>query len=294
MGLFSSAYLDLYKINGKEVLLEKAQFCLDWLSDNAAATENGIGWGYPFDWHSKQLIPAYTPNGIVTTAAADAFWQFYKYTSDEKYLNTCLEAAKFLASLPVDRMENDKICFSYTPLYINHIHNLNLFVAEFLLKVGMETKEVNLLDVSNMAINYTLGDQRVNGSFDYNGPPEKPMNFTDNYHTGFVLRMLHSIWKLSGRDDVKHAMDKCFLHYTGNFFENKKIPKLLPDRKYRIDIHSCAESINCINQLSDTYPEYRQIATDVLTWTIENFQDSDGYFYYAIQKSRFTGRKYLS
>jgi rhamnogalacturonyl hydrolase YesR len=294
MGLFASAYLQLYQVSGKKKHLLSSHECLDWLIGNASGQGPGMGWGYPFDWQSDKLIPAHTPNGIVTTAAGDAFWRFYKHYGDKKYLDYCERIAQFLSSLPVDRMDGDKLCFSYTPAQKNHVHNLNLFVAEFLIKTGMELKNQRWTEMGNQAVNYTLNDQLENGSFDYNGPPEKPLRFIDHYHTGFVLRMLYSIWEFTGREDVYSATEKCLQHYVGNFFEDGTIPKLLPHRKYRIDIHSCAESIICLSELSGTWPQYLPIAHRVLNWTIDNLQDPSGYFHYGYLKSRFTGRIYRS
>lgn len=294
MGLMAAAYIDLYHSTEEKDYLRKAESMLDWLSENLVRVEGGIGWGYPFDWQSTKLIPAHTPNGIVTTAAGEAFWSYFQLTGDKKYLDTCIEICHFLTALPIYQEGEDKICFSYTPLYQNHVHNLNLFVAEFLMKVGLKTGNAEWVRFANSAVNYTLADQAEDGRFDYNGPPEKPRNFVDNYHTGFVLRMLHSIWKLSHRKEVFEAMDLCYQHYTTHFFEDKQIPKLLPNRKYRIDIHSCAEAINCISVLSETYPEHFALARNVLNWTIKNLQDPAGYFYYGILKSRITGRPFVS
>lgn len=294
MGLMATAYLDLYRSTKEKDYLRKAESMLDWLSENLVRVDEGIGWGYPFDWQSTKLIPAHTPNGIVTTAAGEAFWSYFQLAGEKKYLDTCIEICHFLAALPKYQEGEDKICFSYTPLYQNHVHNLNLFVAEFLMKVGLKTGNKEWVKLANSAVNYTLADQAEDGRFDYNGPPEKPRDFVDNYHTGFVLRMLHSIWKLTHRKEVFEAMDLCYQHYITNFFEDKQIPKLLPNRKYRIDIHSCAEAINCISVLSETYPEHFALARNVLNWTIKNLQDPEGYFYYGILKSRITGRPFVS
>lgn len=294
MSLFSKGYLDLYKINGKRRYLLKSKYCIDWLLENKVTKFGGIGWGYPFDWQSQELIPKFTPNGIVTTAAGDAFWGWYQLTKEDKYLKKCEEICEFLVSLPIDRINKNQICFSYTPVFINHVHNLNLFVAEFLIKIGKETGNDNWISLGTNAVNYTVSNQLDNGAFDYNGPPEKSRNFSDNYHTGFVLRMLHSIWELTENKEVFDSLTKCFKHYINNFFEEEKIPKILPDRKYRIDIHSCAESINCLSQLSRTFPEGLKIAENVAKWTIDNLQDPEGYFYYGFIKSRFIRKPFLS
>lgn len=294
MGLFSSAYLSLYRSSGNPDYLEKSAECLEWLLENPSTTEIGLGWGYPFDWQSTTLIPANTPNGIVTTAIGDAFWQHYLLYKDQKHLDHCLKVAEFLYTLPADQLDENKICYSYTPLFINHVHNLNLFVAEYLIKTGMEINKTEWLEAGNYAVNYTIADQHEDGSFDYNGPPEKPQNFIDHYHTGFVLRMLYSIWELTGRQDVYQALEKCLGHYTANFFIEDRIPKLLPHRIYRIDIHSCSEAIYCLGLLSSKFPACGDILLNVLSWTVKELQDNTGYFFYGFLKSRFTGRVYKS
>jgi hypothetical protein len=294
MGLFASAYLDLYLHDNDVTYLRKAEACLLWLKENKKNSHKGTGWGYPFDWQSKKLIPAGTPNGIVTTAVGDAFWKHYQCSGERESLDMCVRICEFLASLPVDNLSENQTCFSYTPLFINHVHNLNLFVAEFLIKIGMETSNDAWIAKGNRAVNYTLSDQRADGSFDYNGPPEKPNDHCDNYHTGFVLRMLYAIWKLTGRKDVFDSLNKCYRHYVHSFFENNTIPKLMPDRKYRIDIHSCAESIHCLSELSQLFPGGLGLAENILKWTMGHLQDKTGYFYYGIEKSRLTGLTFVS
>ncbi len=288
MGLFASSFLDLYSLRHDEVYCGKMAYCLDWLKDNKTSVHAGIGWGYPFNWQSKKLIPAGTPNGIVTTAAGEAFWKHYQLFADKESLEYCVLISKFLSSLPVDELSPERICFSYTPLFQNHVHNLNLFVAEFLIKTGMETGNSIWVDMGNRAVTYTVTCQLPDGAFDYNGPPEKPDNHIDNYHTGFVLRMLYSVWKLTGREDVHVALQRCYRHYITHFFEKGRIPKIMPDRKYRIDIHSCAESINCLSVLSPGFPEGLHLAENILHWTMDTLQDRSGYFYYGVLKSRVT------
>jgi hypothetical protein len=146
-----------------------------------------------------------------------------------------------------------------------------------------------------MAIDYTLSDQRIDGSFDYNGPPEKPLNFVDNYHTGFVLRMLASICHHSKMDKVRTALTKGLEYYVQNFFLDDGTPKLMANRIYRIDVHSAAESINCLLVCHSMGYDTLSLVEQILGWTMSNLYDTKNKkFFYAFQKSRFTGKVYRS
>jgi len=294
MGLFASGYLDLYKLTGDSIFLTKSEYCTNWLLDNTSKLKDGIGWGYPFDWQSNELIPKGTPNGIVTITAGKVLLEYFKFKEDEKYLKICTDICRFLVSLPADIIDNRLLCFSYTPLFINHVHNLNLFVAEYLLTISRLIHKPDWEELAMMAVDYTISAQNADGSFDYNGPPEKPLNFIDHYHTGFVLRMLYSIWVQTKKEQVYIALKRCYDHYINNFFYKGIIPKLRPDKLYRIDIHSCSESILCLTELSEIFPESIIKAGNILDWTINNLQDPKGYFYYGYLKSRFTGIKFKS
>ncbi len=282
--------------NFDKKILENSQNRIDQLLYSyKSETSTGLGWGYPFDWESQRLIPANTPNGIVTTAVGEYYWTRYKIHADSKSLENCSKICEFLSNLPIDSISEDKLCFSYIPNYQNHVHNLNLFVADFLIKVGLEVNKKEWIDLGNKAVNYTLSDQYEDGAFDYNGPPEEPQKFIDNYHTGFVLRMLGSIHFYTSRDDVEIALKKGLKFYLDNFFERNGAPKLKPDKTYRVDIHSAAEAINCLTFLSSYNVNAFKQATDVLSWTIENlFDKRNGDFFYGLEKSRFTGRIYRS
>ncbi len=294
MGLFARAFVDLYSVYNDSKYLTKALETIDWLDANYNKNYKVKGWSYPFDWQAKVLIPAGTPNGIVTTAVGDAYWAMYKLTGEDKYLNTCKDVCEFLLILPQDEISDEQICFSYTPVFVNHVHNLNLFVAEFLIRVGKETGRKDWVETGNKAVNYTIANQEEDGSFDYDGPPEKLRGFKDNYHTAFVLRKLYDIYKLTDREDVKQSLVKGYNFYINNFFEEERVPKFTPLRKYRIDIHSSAESINCLSELSDLFPQALEITFNVADWTIENLQDEEGYFYHGIFKSRITGKPFVS
>lgn len=294
IALIADAFLTLYQLEKKQEYLDKSTEGLELLLSLKVEVNNGYGWGYPFDWQSKAFIPRNTPNGIVTTAVGALFWNWYIFSKDPKYLKICEKIATFLCALPQTKFEEDKICFAYTPIFVNYVHNLNLFIAEFLIKVGQATNKREWVNIGVKATNYTIQDQLEDGSFEYEGPPVPRRLYIDNYHTGFVMRMLFSIWKCTNNPAVFSALKRCHHHYLHHFFEENGIPKLTPYSTYRIDIHSASEAIYCLSVLNEVFPNSKAQAASVLNWTIDNMQDNSGYFYHAIFKNRFTGKAYTS
>jgi hypothetical protein len=287
MGLFASAYVNLYNAERQACYLEKAKQCIDWLLENPSKGYSGLCWGYPFDWQSRVFIPKGTPSGVVSSTCGHAFWQFYQQTHEKRYLEICESICKFyLNDLNIDVIDDNRICFSYTPVDNFHVHNANLFIAESLIRVGAEIDNSEFVQMGIKALNYTLAEQNPDGSFYYWGPPDKLLYNIDHYHTGFVLRALYSIYKITKDYQLFMKIGKCYHHYLENFFENNMVPKLKPGSKYPINIHSCAEAILCLSTLSEDFPEGLETLKRMTAWTIQNMQDKKGYFYYMVLPKR--------
>jgi hypothetical protein len=281
MGLFAKAYLNLFEKKGSDEYLQKASFCLNWLETNYSVGCSGICWGYPFDWQTHVFIPKETPCSVVTFAGGDAFWKAYKLLGNEKYLNICERICHFfITDLNKDIISKSSLCFSYTPIDKMHVHNANLFVAEFLIRIGRELNNTEFQEIGMMATNYTLNCQRKDGAWPYYGPPDSFLYVVDHYHTGFVLRMLCSIYELLKDKFVLEALHKGFDYYINNLFENKTLPKYTDQSLYPIDIHSCSEGILCINKLKHLNLQADEILDNLINWTIDNMQSQEGYFYY--------------
>ncbi len=285
MGLFADSYLDLYKITGKQSFWNKAQETIHWLSENYNKTYSGKSWGYPFNWQSRVFIPTGTPSSVVTAIIGNAFWNFYNYTGEENYLTICTEICDFFVeNLNIHRFEKDKICFSYTPLDNFQVHNANLFVAEFLIRIGQEIGNDKWIELGFKAINFTLSEQNIDGSICYWGKQQSTTCHRDHYHSGFEIRNLYSLWKLTGEEKIYRAVRRYYEFYLRHFFEDKTIPKLTPAQTYPINIHACAESLLCNAALIRDFPEGQDYSTNAVLWIIKNMQDKTGYFYYKIQK----------
>jgi rhamnogalacturonyl hydrolase YesR len=291
MGLFASAYLKLYEHVKEEAYLKKAYECLKWLEENKSEGYAGDCWGYPFDWQTLVLIPKRTPSAVVSSICGDAFWDFYEFIGDKKYLDVCQSICQFLInSLNIDYVDDNRICFSYTPIDRFHVHNANLFAAEFLIRVGKESNNEEFYQHGIKALNYSLNAQNKDGSFYYWALSEKDiynisdstLKNIDHYHTGFVLRSLYSIHKSTGDKRVLEALSKGYQLYRDRLFADKRVPKLKPDSTYPINVHSCAEAVLCMSTLSNVFPDALEYAQNAFLWAKENMQTKEGWFIYMI------------
>ena len=65
-----------------------------------------------------------------------------------------------------------------------------------------------------------------------------------------------------------------------NFFEESGRPKYYHNRAYPIDSQCASQGIDTLANLADVDKESLKLAQKVAHWTIENMQDSKGFFYY--------------
>jgi hypothetical protein len=286
MALFAKAYLNMFEITSDIKYRKKAELCLEWLSDNKSKGFKNNAWGYPFDWQSGVFTPAGTPASVVCNAVGDAFWKAWKLFGDQKYLDICTGLCKFyLEDLNVDVMNNNALCFSYTPLDRLHVHNANLLIAEFLIRIGKATNDQLFIEKGERAAQYALDEQNEDGSIYYWGNDQQyhSPHAIDHYHSGFEIRCLYAIWKLTGKAEYKNAYSRYFDFYKKHLVLREAehaFPKMTPKNIYPINIHSCAEAIILNASLLNDHPEvneYLDLMTDAI---ISEMQSDKGFFYY--------------
>lgn len=285
IGLLFTSYVNLYKFTSKKIYLDKAEKCKKWLLNNYAKTKKGIGWGYPFDWDTIIFIPKGTPSSVVSYHVGEGFWNYYKLKKDKKALEVCNKICEFFINdLKIDQINKNIVCFSYTPLDNFHVHNSNLFVAEFLIKVGKEINNKRYVNLGKKAVNYTISEQRKNGLMKYWGDIQSKYDnrFMDHFHTGFELRMLYSISKLTKSKKYLESFDKLYNFYRKNYFNKKLFPKWDPENLYPLDIHTFAEAILCNCYFKEKFNE--KITYNLIEKVSEIMRTKEGWYIYLIDK----------
>jgi hypothetical protein len=283
MGLFLKAYCNLYRKTGEQTYLDKAKWIFDWLVNNYSKGYSGMAWGYNFPWATpKEYKEAFLPSVVVTQHVVDGIHAYYKLTGDEKAKQAIISGGEYVSrDIPVTEFDTG-ISFAYTHQSKGACYNASLHAAEILLKACL-VQEIKPDERIEQAARFVLSRQKDDGSWYYSLDPEKNTERKQiDFHQGFVLVSLHNIREHGGflQEELGRAIVRGLEFYKREqFYPNGRSLWRLP-KKWPVDIHNQSQGIITFALLKDYHPEYLDFARTIAHWTIENMQDSSGYFYY--------------
>lgn len=288
IGLFLSSYCKLYK-NG---LIKRKDFdevtskLINYLLKSSSKGYSGYCWGFNFNWQDvNRYTKKWTPTIVVTSYVGNSFLDLYEITKDEKYLKIANSICDFiLKDLNITKTAKG-ICFSYTPIDGQMVHNANCLGAAFLSRTYSITKEEKLLNYSLKAMDFSMSHQNTNGSWAYSINPVtyKTRNQID-FHQGFILDSLIDFIKYSREKNNKYEQSllKGSKFYIRQQFYNCGRSKWRLPLRFPVDIHHQAQGIITLSKLHNLFKEdeYLNFAKKIAKWTIKNMKDEQGYFYY--------------
>jgi rhamnogalacturonyl hydrolase YesR len=284
LGLFLSGYCNLYKKVQEQEYIDKIIFFFEQLFSLVNKSYSGACWGYNFDWQAKAFFqPKNTPTIVPTTFIGNALLDAYEITGEDQLLKIARSTCDFI-NKDLNRTYDDKgnFAFSYSPLDKTVVFNASLLGSRLLARVFSFTHENELLNLARRSVAFCCDYQKNDGSWSYG-----KLDFhqwTDNFHTGYNLECIADYIKYSGDNSFDENLAKGFDYYIKTFFTYEGVPKYYNNSVYPIDIHSPAQMIITLTRLGK-FHEYRNLAINVLNWTIDNMQSDKGYFYY--QKNKY-------
>lgn len=298
MGFLAEGYLNMYRVSSAREHLDKALFCLDWLTKNISRGYSGYCWGDYFDYQSRLF---YTPGGVPTIVwtahIANAFLDAFELLGDERYMAVARSSCDFILKDLNHYEYGDSVCIGYIPgdsADNNEIHNANMLGATLLSRVYSLTGEAELLYLAKKATKYSVEHQRSDGAWYYaEGASSKwshNLHWVDNFHTGYILDSLYQYAEYAQDQTYRENLKKGFSFYLNNFFLNDGTPKYYDTKTYPIDIQCAAQSIETLVLLEGLDDSSLALAQKVVSWTIENMQSPAGYFYFRKYKSGIINR----
>ena len=236
-------------------------------------------WGYSFDWQQRTaLVPKWSPNIICTTFAANALLDAHARTPEPLWLEAALGAGEFILEDLSARDDRGNVCFRYTLVGSDRVHNANLLGAAFLCRLGRITGRTRFSEPALAAARYSVSRQHDDGSWAYGEAPTQ--GWIDNFHTGFDLVALRRIGRFARTSEFDPAVRRGFAFFKSRFFEADGAPRYFHDALYPIDIHSAAQSIITLTELADLEAGSLDLAGKVLDWTLAHLRSRRGYFYF--------------
>lgn len=281
--LFTSALIRLYDcgiLRDDRLIFERLARLLELRSKGY----DKYCWGYNFDWQNKAfLLPKYEPNIICTTFAGNALLDAYEKYHDQHFLSAASSAGEFLIEgLNITRFL-EGLCFSYTPFDKGQVHNTNLLGAAYLGRLAGHTGNSLFREYAEKAALYSLSKQSRDGSWPYG--EHRTQSWIDSFHTGYNLVALKRLSSWMQDKRLTDALAKGFAFYLENFFAPSGLPKYYHNNLWPIDIHSVAQAIVTLCELSEHNSGAVSLAEKLCLWAISSMRSRKGYFYY--QKTRF-------
>ena len=281
IGLFLWGYARLYAVESKPRYRERIDYLLDLLERDRSEGYSGNCWGYNFGWQNWNMwTPPYTPTLVNSAFIGHALLDTYLYTGAERALNTALSIKDFICTDLPRHEEQDRLCFSYTPLYGHYVHNANLLGASLLIRLHRVCGDKRLEELALASLRYALHYQHDNGAW-YYGETELTY-WKDSFHTGFNLQALQYFIREGYARYCREGYDLGLKYYVENFFLPDGTAKYYDRKTFPVDVHSPCQGVIV---LSDGPAGQSELAEKILRWMFRHMWSPAGYFYF--RKGRF-------
>jgi hypothetical protein len=292
VALAATTYFLLYRHTNKKTYAKKGETCLKWLLTHRSKGYSGYCWGLPFDWQLPKgiLAPAGTPCSTIMIYMMDAFKEGYEVTGNERYKQAVLATKNFfLKDLNYDKVDENTVASSYTPLDRFHVINASSYVAASLYRIYELNQENSLRELADKLIGYVLKEQNSDGSWYYWGAQERMHKGIDSLHQCYIIENLHYCESLAKNLKVKRAIDKAVSYFNETFLTNRNIVRKFPSNNAYFELIDQAEAITMFVLLGD---EIKAASIAEATFDVFSMAKKP-YFYSAITPIRKIGVPYM-
>ncbi len=283
MGFLARGFIRLHQATGEKVWRDKAEMALGWLVQNQSPGYSGACWGNHFDYQSRGFyLPRFAPTVVWTALIGHAFLDAYEHFKRDSYLQIAVSSCEHILQDLEIFPHGETVCIGYIPASIQamnkEVHNSNTLGASLLARTYSHTGNEAYRALAEKAIGYTAKYQRVDHSWFYGEAGN--LHWVDNFHTAYVLDCFKYYMTASGDNRFEANLQRGYDYWKKTFFLQDGTPRYYDRKTLPIDIQCSSQAIDTLVFFHDRDPENLPLALSVAKWTIENMQDSKGYFYY--------------
>lgn len=250
------------------------------LSMATVSGDTTFGWGYPFAWQAKAFyVEKYEPNIIAT---AYALRELSNWKQVPAVQDAILRSCAYIAQNFSRHVSGKGYYIAYVRNSDAMVHNANLWGAHSLTIGGAMADNPAWLELAQDATQFSLAAQRQDGSWAYGEASHH--QFTDGFHTGYVLEALHRMDRVFTNPAVKAHISSGLDYYLNNLVEADGTAKYYSNNRYPIDANAAAQAIITLDTLQ-LPKDYSDIALNVMKAAVQNLW-LEKRSYFAYQRSR--------
>jgi hypothetical protein len=279
---FAMGFAFLGEVTGDAKHLEQAKHFLSALEETRCPGYADRGWGYPFDWITRNgTIKAGTPLITTTPYAYEAFLQVYHLQPDAEQRKIVESIVRHVRTDYKDFKRSEAASTaSYTPHDEGGVVNASSYRAFTLVSAAKFLGDDSLLGIAGRNIAFVLESQNADGSWPY--AKDGVRDFVDHFHTCFVMKGLAKIYLQNGDGRIRAALAKGVDYYLKNLFSGDGMPRPFSKAPrltvYKCELYDCAECINLCLLLRKEFPELNQTLETVVKGILGNWVKPDGSF----------------
>jgi hypothetical protein len=279
---FAMGFARLHRITGNPHYLERAVHFLKVLEETRCPAFERSGWGYPFDWQTRNgIIPRGTPLITTTPYCYEAFTDVFRIDGNPHWREVMRSTAEHVL-LDYGDIEAgpDAATCTYTPTGGERVVNASAYRAFTLYSAWREFGDERYRGPAERNLNFVLQSQQPDGSWPYAMDGVRP--FVDHFHTCFVMKALAKIEALTGHAGCQSALDRGVDYYLKNLFDADGLPRPFARAPrlviYRRELYDCAECINLGMLLRGRYPALDTAVDRTVDEIVGHWQLPDGHF----------------
>jgi len=269
--------------NGNGADLERAAHFLRVLEATRCAGYRHAGWGYPFDWVTRNgVMKAQTPLITSTPYVYEAFDAVHRLDGAPRWVQMMQSAAEHaFTEIPDLSLSHDSATCAYNPHDTQfHVVNASAYRAFLLFSAARKFGRDDYAQAARRNLNYVLRAQQADGSWRY--ATDGVRDFVDHFHTCFVLKALAKIEAQAADPTVTRAIESGVAYYAKHLFDNDGLPRpfaVAPRLTiYRHELYDYAECINLATLLRGRFPLLDQRLQTTLADLLSRWQKPDGSF----------------
>jgi hypothetical protein len=240
------------------------------------------GWGYPFDWVTRNgTIAAHTPlitsTPYIYEALVDALELRAHGPWEEAAASIVRHVCTDIRDFPTSAAGST--C-SYTPFDQGGVVNASAYRAAMLALAAHRTGRTELWAFGERNLRFVIESQNPDGSWPYAVDGERP--FVDHFHTCFVMKGLAKVHRLTGDAACGVALERGVEFYLNHLFDEDGLPRPFARAPrltvYRRELYDCAECINLCLLLRDRFPALDGVLSRVVASVLRDWVKADGSF----------------